>query len=429
MSDHLLDQIAAAQRAGRHDGVASICSAHPLVLDEAIRHAVDGSRTVLIEATCNQVNQDGGYTGMRPVDFKRQVVGLAEKYGLTPERLVLGGDHLGPNPWKHLPAHTAMAKSEELVDAYVRAGYTKIHLDTSIRCADDPPGGLAPSLVAERAAQLAVVAERAAPDAGQLRYVIGTEVPVPGGESSGEHGIHVSTAADVGETIEVTELAFASAGAVGAWHRVRAVVAQPGVEFSDQELYGYRGGQAAHLASCLSGEVPLVFEAHSTDYQSRLALRALVADQFAILKVGPGLTYAYREAVFGLSFIEDELFAAESSGVRTALDEAMLADPGYWQPFYPDDPTLASHARRYSRSDRSRYYWPVPGVQQAVQSMHANLERSGLPDELVSQYLPWLSAVEVPGSALSSGRVGGLTSDAVLRSAVRRVLDAYSSAV
>ncbi len=163
-------------------GITSVCSAHPVVLDEAVRHGAQGEHVVLIEATCNQVNQDGGYTGMQPIDFRRAVERLAEEHELPAERLVLGGDHLGPNPWKHLSAETAMAKSAELVRAFVMAGYTKIHLDTSIRCADDPPGAMHPALVAERAARLAVVAEEAAAEAGlEPRYVIGTEVPVPGG--------------------------------------------------------------------------------------------------------------------------------------------------------------------------------------------------------------------------------------------------------
>ncbi|MCZ3388987.1 MAG: class II D-tagatose-bisphosphate aldolase, non-catalytic subunit [Actinomycetia bacterium] len=429
MTEHALDVLAAAHRAGRPDGLASICSAHPLVLDETVRHGVDGEHVVLIEATCNQVNQDGGYTGMQPVEFLNQVVALAERSGLPAERLVLGGDHLGPNPWKHLSAATAMAKSEELVAAFVTAGYSKIHLDTSARCADDPPGALAPALVAERAARLAAVAERAATAPGvQLRYVIGTEVPVPGGESTGEHGIHVSTADDVAETIEVTQLAFTSVGEADAWRRVRAVVAQPGVEFSDEELYAYAPGQASHLAQCLDGDVPLVFEAHSTDYQSWQSLRGLVADHFAILKVGPGLTFAYREALFGLSFIEDELLDAEASGVRAVLDAAMVAEPEYWKPFYPNDPERAAQARRYSRSDRSRYYWPVPSVQRAVGELRRNLESKGLPDELVSQFLPWLSPQEVPGSASVGSGASGLTPDIVLRAAIRQVLDAYTSA-
>jgi D-tagatose-1,6-bisphosphate aldolase subunit GatZ/KbaZ len=422
----MLDALAAAHRSGRTPGVASVCSAHPLVLDETVRHGASGDHVVLIEATCNQVNQDGGYTGMQPVDFRREVEQLAEQYALPAERLVLGGDHLGPNPWKHLPAETAMAKAEDLVEAYVRAGFSKIHLDTSMRCADDRPGALAPALVAERAARLAVMAERVASDSGaEPRYVIGTEVPVPGGESAGEHGIHVSKADDVEETIEVTRLAFSAAGVADAWQRVRAVVAQPGVEFSDAELYEYVPGQAAHLRSCLPPDVSMVFEAHSTDYQTRAALRAMVEDDFAILKVGPGLTFAYREALFALTFVEDQLLGDAASGVRDVLDRAMREDPGHWQPFYPGDPDRAAHARKYSRSDRSRYYWPVAAVQDAVEELLTNLGSTGLPDELVSQYLPWLATDEVPGARVADG----LTADGVLRAAVRRVLDVYRSAV
>jgi D-tagatose-1,6-bisphosphate aldolase subunit GatZ/KbaZ len=423
VSAHLLDQLATQHRDGRAPGVTSVCSAHPVVLDETVRQGALTQRTVLIEATCNQVNQDGGYTGMRPADFRRQVEQLAQRHDLPIDRLVLGGDHLGPNPWKHLPAETALAKSDELVDEFVRAGYTKIHLDASMRCADDRPGPLPLALIAERAARLAVVAERAASDAGvDVRYVIGTEVPVPGGESSGEHGIHISTADDLDETIDVTRLAFAAAGVPDAWARVRAVVAQPGVEFSDTELFEYLPGQAAHLQKCLPPDVPMVFEAHSTDYQSRRSLRGLVDDRFAVLKVGPGLTFAYREALFGLSFIEDELLGEAASGVREVLDRAMLDDPGYWQSFYPDDAERAAYARRYSRSDRSRYYWPVPAVHAAVERLRHNLSEAGLPDELVSQYLSWLAPEEVPGAA------GSVTPDQVLRAAVARVLKVYQSA-
>ena len=140
MTEHALDRLARDQHEGRAVGITSVCSAHPVVLDETVRHGAAGDHIVLIEATCNQVNQDGGYTGLRPADFRRQVEALASARGLSASQLVLGGDHLGPNPWKHLPAETAMAKSEDLVHAFVSAGFSKIHLDTSIRCADDPVG-------------------------------------------------------------------------------------------------------------------------------------------------------------------------------------------------------------------------------------------------------------------------------------------------
>ena len=430
--EHVLDELAAQQHAGRAVGLTSVCSAHPLVLDEVVRHGVAAGSTVLVEATCNQVNQDGGYTGLQPAQFRAEVEHLAQRHGLGEDRLVLGGDHLGPNPWRHLAADVALAKSRELVAAFVAAGFTKIHLDTSMRCADDPPGALHPAVVAERSADLAVVAEEEAARAGTaVRYVVGTEVPVPGGESAGEHGIHVTTAADVEETLDLTQLAFARAGVPQAWERVRAVVAQPGVEFSDTELFGYRAGQAAHLSQLLAAEPSLVLEAHSTDYQTPQALRGLVQDRFAVLKVGPGLTFAYREALFALSYVEDELLGDSASGVRRVLDDAMVADPSTWQSFYPSDPTRAAYARRWSRSDRSRYSWPAPAVQAAVDVLLANLRSTGVPDELLSQYLPRQHDV-IHGRAAAplSGLRPADSPDPqdLLRDAVRVVLDDYLQA-
>jgi tagatose-1,6-bisphosphate aldolase non-catalytic subunit AgaZ/GatZ len=41
------------------------------------------------------------------------------------ERIVLGGDHLGPFPWKHLPAVAALAKADDLAEAYASAVSSK----------------------------------------------------------------------------------------------------------------------------------------------------------------------------------------------------------------------------------------------------------------------------------------------------------------
>ena len=90
-------------------GVTSVCTAHPLVIEAALSHGLRTGQRVLIEATCNQVNQDGGYTGMTPADFRGFVEGIATEVGFDPARIILGGDHLGPNPWKHLPPEEAMA--------------------------------------------------------------------------------------------------------------------------------------------------------------------------------------------------------------------------------------------------------------------------------------------------------------------------------
>ena len=65
----VLRGIVAANRAGERRGIPSVCSAHPLVIEACVDQAVADGALLLVEATCNQVNQQGGYTGMRPAGF------------------------------------------------------------------------------------------------------------------------------------------------------------------------------------------------------------------------------------------------------------------------------------------------------------------------------------------------------------------------
>jgi D-tagatose-1,6-bisphosphate aldolase subunit GatZ/KbaZ len=323
-----------------------------------------------------------------------------------------------------------------MVREYVRAGYEKIHLDASMRCADDPPGALPDEVVAARTAELAAASEKAASEkaaserpAGSpaLVYVIGTEVPPPGGQAAGHAGPLATDVERAERSLRLTREAFESRGLSGAWRRVIAQVVQPGVEFGDDVVYGYRRDAAAGLRRWCESKGRLVFEAHSTDYQPEAALRALVEDRFAILKVGPELTFAYREAVFALEAVERELLerrAPESlSGARAALDRAMCADPRHWKAWYGDgDAETLRERRAWSLSDRARYYWPVPQVQQAVERLFANLDAVRLPQGLASQYLPW--ACEAADGAPRPGRASS-----VARLRVRRVLARYARAV
>jgi len=382
-----LDFVVAAQKFGEPRGIASVCSAHPLVLEAALRHGREHRRPVLIEATCNQVNQFGGYTGMRPEDFARQVADLAERVGFPREHLILGGDHLGPLPWAREPAEVAMDKAADLVRAFVRAGFTKIHLDCSM-----PLGGAAAppqEVIAQRIARLAQVAEKAAGGRRDaLRYVIGSEVPPAGGARAEEGPPPVTRPEDAAEAIETTRRAFLALGLEAAWERVIALVVQPGVEFGDEAVYEYDHMAAAPLARFIEGVPGLVYEAHSTDYQPLEALRAMVEDHFAILKVGPALTFALREAVFALADIEATLGLEPLSGIREALEAAMIANPAHWQGYYRGSPPDQKLARQYSFSDRIRYYWTEPEVQAAFQRLMRNLGDRPIPLGLLSQYLP-----------------------------------------
>ncbi|MFI0938617.1 D-tagatose-bisphosphate aldolase, class II, non-catalytic subunit [Streptomyces sp. NPDC021020] len=385
-----LDEVVREQKAGAPRGVTSVCSAHPLVIGAAVRQAVETGGDLLVEATSNQVDQYGGYTGMRPADFRDLVHRIAAASGLPLDRVVLGGDHLGPNRWRSLPPDEAMEQATGLVTAYAEAGFTKIHLDCSFSCAGDPVP-LTDDIVADRAARLIRAVEDAVGPARaeRTRYVIGTEVPTPGGAHETLGALRPTGADAARATLEQHRKAFAEHGIEGVWPRVMALVVQPAVEFDHLRVVDYRRELTGDLRRVLDGEPAMVYEAHSTDYQTPEALTALVQDHWAVLKVGPGLTFALREALFALAAIEDELVpAAERSRLPEVVERRMLAEPAQWEGYYPGSADDQRLARRYSYSDRLRYYWPDPEIEAAQERLLRNLSAVDIPLPLLSAHLP-----------------------------------------
>src|SRR6266849_395648 len=317
-------------------GIYAVCSANPRVIEAAMQQALEDETVLCIESTCNQVNQFGGYTGMTPSQFASYVGSIAGRVAFPEERVLLGSDHLGPYPWRDEPSKTALEKACELVRASVLAGYSKIHLDASMACADDAQNRpLNDAVIAARAAELCQVAERTCAEmpAGSPAplYIIGTEVPTPGGEHGPGLAPAVTRAEDAQTTLDNFRKAFSKRGLGPAWERVIGLVVQPGVEFGDVSVFEYDREKAQSLSKCLPASPALVYEAHSTDYQPPAALREMVEDHFAILKVGPWLTFAFREAVFALAWMEQEWLGKQRgvtlSHVPETLDQAMLGNP------------------------------------------------------------------------------------------------------
>ena len=415
----------AANLKGEQAGIYSVCCSHPLVIEAALDQSRADDTILLVEATANQVNQFGGYTGMTPADYVAFVRDLAEKGGVPQNRIVLGGDHLGPVCWTGEPAEAAMAKAEVLVAAFASAGFQKLHLDCSMPCADDPER-LDDAIVADRAARLCMAAEDAAVRAfgsSRITYVIGTEVPPPGGADESLTTIEVTPVDRATRTLETHRSRFAAAGLDEVWPRVIAMVLQPGVEFDHSAVIDYRPELAEAIkAFAETGTSGIAFEAHSTDYQRPAALARLVQDHFAIVKVGPGLTFALREALFALSHIEDELVSPDRrSRLREVCEERMLANPAHWRRFYGGGPDEERLLRRYSLSDRIRYYWPDEAIEAAVQAMFDNLADRTIPLGLLAQFMPDEIA------AVREGRVP-VEPAALVREHVRIALRPYVAA-
>lgn len=396
----LLD-IVSEHKKGKALGIYSVCSSHPLVIEAALRHAVATGETALLEATSNQVNQDGGYTGLQPAGYRDLVFKIASKVGLATDRVILGGDHLGPNCWQHLSSSEAMNKSDVLIKEYVEAGFRKIHLDCSMSCSDDP-NPIGDHAVAERAARLCKVAEAAWQNSGGEApvYIIGTEVPVPGGAHEDLDELALTSVEAATETLDIHHTAFIEKDLGNAWQRVIGLVVQPGVEFDHHKIIAFQPEKASELAGFIETQPNILFEAHSTDYQSRAHLAALVKDHFAILKVGPWLTFAMREAFWALDLMEKELIPeSDRANLKSTILKAMKDNPVYWQKYYAKADRQPLDIQ-FSLSDRIRYYWPVPEVEEALLKLIENINTNPPPLTLVSQFMP------TQYQALVSGEIG-----------------------
>lgn len=429
MSDLLRDMIA-KRKEGIICGVPSYCTANELVIESVLKQAKRFDDSILIEATANQVNQFGGYTGMKPADYREFVYEIADRIGFPRENVVLGGDHLGPLTWVDEDEASAMDKAEELVRLFVAAGYKKIHLDTSMRLASDPTDEmLSDETIAARGARLYAACEEEYqkllaknPEEKRPVYIIGSEVPIPGGAQEEEDSISVTKPAAVEKTLAAYKEQFEKVGMGDAFENIIGIVVQPGVEFGDDTVFHYNRVNAAELTAAMKKYDGVVMEGHSTDYQSPAGLKEMVEDGIAILKVGPALTFALRDGIFALSAIEKVMLLEEKQvKFEDVLEKVMMENPGNWQKHYHGNDKELYIKRKYSFSDRCRYYFALPEIQEAIAKLIENIDSVDIPLGLLHQYMP-LQYVKVrDGKLAKEGR-------ALLLDSVNEIIETYNYA-
>jgi len=368
----------AENRGGAAVAIPSVCSAQADVITASLIRARTLDRMIVVEATSNQVNQDGGYTGMTPRDFVGCVHRLARDAGVDRDRIIFGGDHLGPQAWRKHNAELAMAKAHELVHSYVDAGFQKIHLDCSEGCAGEA-AQLDDDLTAVRSETLARTCFEAMSDPSGLLFVVGTEVPPPGGGREDEQSdIAATTPAAARTTIEAHGAVFGDLARL-----IGGLVVQPGVEFSATTVHHLPMTRDPKLIDALGDWPNVCLEAHSTDYQPAPAFVRLAQLGFAFQKVGPALTYAYREALYGLDKVRT-LGALGQGNLPEVMEHVMTQDPRHWINHYHGDPKTLKTLRHTGLADRIRYYWPDPSARNAVAQLKDDLAK-GVPDKILSQ--------------------------------------------
>lgn len=431
MSANTLREIIDRRKRGIVCGIPSYCTANELVIEACMEQAKRFDDPVLIEATANQVNQFGGYTGMRPADFRDFVYGIAKKINFPRQKIILGGDHLGPLTWAAEPEADAMQKAKDLVYEFVSAGFQKIHLDTSMRLGDDDADSpLTDEVIARRSAELYLRCEDAfvsmrssCQDAVHPVFIIGSEVPIPGGAQEAEEGISVTDPSALEQTLRAYHSVFAQMGLDSAFENIIGIVVQPGVEFGDNTVFQFDPVAAADLSSHALKLEGMVLEGHSTDYQTPSSLKNMVRAGIAILKVGPALTFALREGLYALSLMERELFPPEKwVDFPQLLEKVMLESPEQWEKHYHGTEKELCLKRKYSYSDRCRYYLTAPEIQESIQALLSNMNSVDIPMGMLRQYMP------VQYQQIQNGSLR-LTAEDLVKSNIIQVVDDYNYAV
>ena len=226
------------------------------------------------------------------------------------------------------------------------------------------------------------------PNAVHPVYIIGSEVPIPGGSQETED-MQITKPYDFEQTILTYKKVFKSMNLNYAWDYIVGIVVQPGVEFGCDDVVVYQRDKALELCNTLKKYPDIVFEGHSTDYQPAKKLGEMVADGIAILKVGPALTNALREGLSSLNHIEENIIDVDKQSKFTeVLENEMLKDTSKWKKHYHGSELDMKIMRKYSFSDRSRYYISSDNVQQSIDKLMNNLSDTDVPLSLLHQYMP-----------------------------------------
>jgi len=195
-----------------------------------------------------------------------------------------------------------------------------------MRCGDDPagaPGRKTPS----RRARRSFASRRAGRRMPAALRLSAPKCPSRR-RAGGRRAALRHRARDARRTLEHTRQAFAARGLGGRLGARDRAVVQPGVEFGDSVVFGY-DRQGRQLSRNLPAHPGMVYEAHSTDYQTASAR----ARWWRI--TSPSQSRAVAHLCLPRSRFRPgsprARMARRALGVPEALEAAMLANPAHWK--------------------------------------------------------------------------------------------------
>jgi D-tagatose-1,6-bisphosphate aldolase subunit GatZ/KbaZ len=151
------------------------------VIRAALKSAKRCNAPVKFAATLNQVDLDGGYTGLTPPEFVNTIRAHARNLNVT-SPVIIAIDHGGPwlkdlHSAENWPYEKTMAAVKKSFEAAIMAGYDLIHVDPTVDISSGARNTIPIDKVAERTLELIEHAEifRRQNNLPRISYEVGTE--------------------------------------------------------------------------------------------------------------------------------------------------------------------------------------------------------------------------------------------------------------
>lgn len=376
---HRIDEL--ERESGIRRTIFAACPNSPTVIRAALRAAKRNNAPIYFAATLNQVDCDGGYTGMTPDEFVKLVRMEAAAIHFEGPCIV-AIDHGGP--WLKDKQRTERWTTEEAMngikksfEAALLAGYDLIHVDPTVDI--NVPAGetIDIHVVARRTVELIRHTEmfRRSNGLPEISYEVGTE-EVHGG---------LADERTFDTFIEELKAGLAREGLSDIWPCF--IVGKVGTDLHttlfDTEVASRLTEKVRPLGSYIKG--------HYTDGVSNPEDYPRCGMGGA--NVGPEFTMSEYDALAELEQVEQELHAQGRIAIRSHICktlEQLVCASNRWQKWLLADEkgmtfeALSAERRTWLVKTGCRYIWQVPEALVARQRLYDNLRRAGMdPEEVV----------------------------------------------
>lgn len=348
----------------------AVCPNSAAVLEAAVKVAAQNNTPMLFAATLNQVDRDGGYTSWTPTGFVREMHTYGEKYQCR-SPLYPCLDHGGP--WlkdKHtlgrLSLEETMDEVKRTLTACIEAGYSLLHIDTTVdrTLPSDQPVPI--DLVVERTIELITHSERERRRLGlpPVSYEVGTE-EVHGG---------LVDLNNFRKFIRDLHAELAERDLLGVWPCF--IVGKVGTDLHTT----YFDPEAARVLYEIVAPLGSLVKGHYTDWVGNP--EAYSESGMGGANVGPEFTSEEYLALEELAAREADMLRGRPdktpSGIMEALESAVL-ESNRWQKWLQAEEErlafeeLTPERRSWLVRTGARYIWTDERVQEARRMLYDNL--------------------------------------------------------